>query len=126
MNRATFMAIAAVIALGFGLAFILVPAQVSSFYGNTLEAVGQWVGRYFGSALIGIAVLNWLAKNAPQGEALSAVVLGDFVLSLIGLGVALLEALFGTGNALRWFTVAIYLFLTLGFGYFQFIKPSAS
>ncbi len=126
MKLATFMAIAAVLAFVFGLAFILLPAQLMSLYGVTLEAGGQWVGRYLGSAFIGIAVLTWLARNAPQGEALRAVVLGDFILSVTGLVVAVLDRLLGSGNVLVWSTVAIYLFLTLGFGYFQFMKPRAS
>ncbi len=124
MKLSTFMAIAAVIALGFGLAFILVPTQTMSLYGVALEEGGQWLGRYLGSAFIGIAVLTWLARKAPQGEALRAVVLGDLVLSGTGFIVAVLDIIYGSGNALVWSTVAIYLFLTLGFGYFQFAKPT--
>jgi uncharacterized protein YjeT (DUF2065 family) len=126
MKLDTFMAIAAVLALVFGLAYILIPAQLMSLYGVTLEATGQWLGRYFGSALIGIGVLTWLARNATQGEALRAIILGDFVTSATGLVVAILDRIYGPGNALVWSTVAIYLFLTLGFGYFQFMKSSAS
>ena len=126
MKLGTFMAIAAVLAFVFGLAFILVPAQLMSLYGVTLDAAGQWVGRYLGSAFIGIAVLTWLSRNATQGEALRAIVLGEFVLSVTGLVVAVLDRLYGTGNALVWSTVAIYLFLALGFGYFQFVKPAGS
>ena len=126
MRLRTFMAIAAVLALVFGLAFILIPAQLMSLYGVTLEAGGQWVGRYLGSAFLGIGALTWLARNATQGEALRAIVLGDFVTSATGLVVAVLHGIYGPGNALLWSTVAIYLFLTLGFGYFQFVKPAGS
>ena len=124
MKLSTFMAIAAFIALGFGLAFILVPTQTMSLYGVALEEGGQWLGRYLGSAFIGVAVLTWLSRKAPQGEALRAVVLGDFVLSVTGLIVAVLDVIYGSGNALTWSTVAIYLFLTVGFGYFQFVKSA--
>ena len=126
MKLSTFMAIAAVIAFVFGLAFILVPAQVMSLYGVTLGAAGQWVGRYLGSAFIGIAVLTWFGRNATQGDARRAIVLGVFVLSVTGLIVAVLDTMYGSGNALVWSTVAIYLFLTVGFGYFQFAKPPSS
>ena len=126
MKLRTFMAIAAVLALVFGLAFVLIPAQLMSLYGVTLEAGGQWVGRYLGSAFLGIGVLTWLARNTTQGEALRAIVLGDFVTSATGLVVAVLHGIYGPGNALLWSTVAIYLFLTLGFGYFQFVKPAGS
>jgi len=120
------MAIAAVIAFVFGLAFILVPAQVMSLYGVTLEGAGLWVGRYLGSAFIGIGVLIWLARKATEGHALRAIVLGAFVTSVTGLVVAVLDSIYGSGNALVWSTVAIYLFLTVGFGYFQFAKPPSS
>jgi hypothetical protein len=126
MRLRTFMPIAAVLALVFGLAFILIPAQLMSLYGVTLEAGGQWVGRYLGSAFLGIGGLTWLARNATPGKALRAIVLGDFVTSATGLIVAVLHGIYGPGNALLWSTVAIYLFLTLGFGYFQFAEQAGS
>ena len=126
MKLGTFMAIAAVIAFVFGLAFILVPVQTMAMYGVTLDESGLWLGRFLGSAFIGIAVVSWFARNADQNGALRAIVLGFFVLSITGLIVAVLDGLYGSGNNLVWSTVVIYLFLALGFGYFQFIKPVGS
>ena len=126
MKLGTFMAIAAVLALVFGLAFILVPAQLLALYGVTLEQGGQWVGRYLGSAFLGIGVLTWLGRKAAPGEGLRAILLGSFVLGVTGLVVAVLDSILGVGNALAWSTVVIYLFLTVGFGYFQFVKPAGS
>ena len=126
MKFSTFMAIGAVIALVFGLGFLLFPAQVMSSYGVTLEEAGQWVARYLGSAFFGISLLTWLTRNAEQGAALRAIVLGLLLLSATGLVVAILDVIYGTGNALLWSTVVIYLFLTVGFGYFQFAEPAGS
>lgn len=126
MKLGTFMAIAAVIAFVFGLSFILVPVQTMEMYGVTLDIGGQWVGRYLGSAFIGIAVLNWFARKFAQNGTMRAIILADFAVSITGLIVAVLDQLYGVGNALQWSTVIIYLFLTLGFGYFQFLKPAAS
>lgn len=126
MKLSNLMIAAAVIALVFGLGFILAPAWMMSLYGLTLDAPGQWIGRYFGSALIGIAVASWQARNATKGEALRAIVLGYFVLSLTGLVVVILDRFMGSGNALVWINVLVYLFLTAGFGYFQFVKPVAA
>ena len=126
MKLGTFMVIAAVIAFVFGLGFILFPAQTMSAYGETLNESGQWVVRYLGSAFIGVAVVGWFARNAAYNGAMRAIILGFFVLSVTGLIVAVLDALLGEGNALAWLTVAIYLILSLGFGYFQFTKPSDS
>jgi hypothetical protein len=126
MKLGTFLAIAAVIAFVFGLAFILVPVQTMAMYGVKLDESGLWLGRFLGSAFLGIAVVSWFARNAAQNGAMRAIVLGFFVLSITGLIVAVLDGLSGSGNALVWSTVVIYLFLALGFGYFQFIKPAGS
>lgn len=126
MKHSTFMAIAAVLALVFGLAFLLIPAQLTSLYGITLEPGGQWIARCLGSVFIGVAVTTWFGRNAPQGDALRAIMLGDFVLSSIGLVAAVLYTIYGSANALIWFTTAGYIFLTAGFGYFRFVKPASS
>ncbi len=126
MKFNVFMSIAALLALAFGLAFLLVPTQLMSLYDITLDPGGQWVGRYLGSAFLGIGMLTWLARNEVQGLGLRAILVGDFVVSITGLVVAVLDAILGVGNALTWSTVAIYLFLTSGFGYFLFVKPKGT
>jgi hypothetical protein len=126
MKFNTFLAIAAVLAALYGLGFFLIPAQTVGFYGITLDENGLFVARYLGSAFLGVAVLTWLARNLTFQEALRPIMLGDFVISLTGLLVAVWDAFAGDGNALSWATVVIYLFLTLGFAYFQFFAaPSA-
>ncbi len=125
MNRSTIMSVAAVITFVFGLGFILVPAQVMAIYGQTLDANGQWIARYLGSAFIGIAILNWMARLSDDSLALRAIVLADLAASATGLVVAFLDALRGQGNGLVWSTVVIYLLLTAAFAYLQFLARPA-
>jgi hypothetical protein len=120
MNRSTFMTIAAIAAFLFGLAFIAAPAQTASMYGRTIDLAGQFIGRYLGSAFLGVAVLTWYARNTQDNETLGAILLGNFVLCLTGFFVALFDVFAGEGNALVWSTVVIYLLLGVGFGYFRF------
>jgi hypothetical protein len=122
MKPNTFLAIAAVVAFLFGLSFILMPVQTMSMYGVTLDITGQFLGRYLGSAFLGVAVLNWFGRNSKDNEAYRAILLGDFVLALTGFVVALFDVFTGVGNALVWSTVVIYLLLGAGFGYFYFKK----
>lgn len=126
MKFNTFLAISAFFAALYGLGFLLIPAQTLGFYGITLDINGQFVARYLGSAFLGIAVLTWLARSLTSKEALKPIILGDFVIALTGLVVAVWDAFAGSGNALSWATVVIYLFLTLGFGYFQFLASPSS
>jgi len=122
MKLNTVMMVTAIVAFVFGLAFIILPVQTLGLYGNTIEGTGVFMTRYFGSALIGLAFVAWLTRNAPS----RGVVLGFFVTTVLGLVVALYDIFAGTGNALRWINVVIYLLLAAGFGYFGFIKTSQS
>jgi hypothetical protein len=126
MKFNTFLAIAAVLAVLYGLGFLLIPAQTVGLYGITLDENGLFIARYLGSAFLGVAVLTWMARNFTSQEAIRPIVLGDFVISLTGLGVAVWDAFAGDGNALSWATVAIYLFLTVGFAYYQFVASPGS
>ena len=47
-------------------------------------------------------------------------------MSALGIVLAVLDSLYGGGNALVWSFVAVYVFLTLGFGYFRFVKRLGS
>jgi hypothetical protein len=116
--------VASVIALIFGLSFVLLTEQVMSMYGVKTDAGGMLAARLFGTALVGIGVVQWLARNAEESEARRAIVLGLFVLDALGFVVVLLAQFAGTVNGLGWINVVIYLLLTLGYGYF--LMPRAA
>jgi len=116
----------AVLALVFGLAFVLLPSQTLSLYGVSVDAPLKYVGQLYGSALLVFCVTTWFARDAGDSPARSAFILGMFVGSLVAFIVSLINQLGGVANALGWSTVVIYLLLTLGYGYFQFLKPGAS
>jgi len=118
MKLNTLMMVAAIVALIFGLGFILAPVASIGLYGNTLEGVGVFVARYFGAALLGYAFLAWLNRNSAS----MGVRAGFFAAMVLGFVVSLYDAVAGTHNALVWLNVVIYLLLALGFGYFTFMK----
>ncbi len=123
MKLSSFMSIAALVAFLFGLAFLFVPVQTMTMYDVTLDISGQYIARYFGSALLGVSFIVWFARNADSsGEAMKAIILGGFILSATSFVASLFDGLYGPGNYLIWSTVAIYFLLSLGFGYFQFGK----
>ena len=116
------MTVTAVGSLLFGLAYLLVPASLASLYGISIDPSSPYP-RYFGSALLGFASLLWLARKVPSGPALRAILVGTFLASIIGLVVAVFQALDAVGNTLEWSTVLIYFLLALGFGDFVFRTP---
>jgi hypothetical protein len=118
MKLYTLMSVTALVALIFGLGFILAPAATIGLYGNTLDEVGLFVARYLGAALLGYAFLAWFLRKDPS----KPVQAGFFVAMVLGFVVSVWDAIAGTHNGMVWVNVAIYLLLALGFGYFSFMK----
>jgi len=116
------MTVTAIGSLLFGFAYLLAPASVASLYGIMLDPSSEYP-RYFGSALLGFAAILWLGRKVTSGPALRAILVGSFVASITGFVVAVFQALNGTGNALVWSTVVIYLLLSLGFADFVIRTP---
>jgi hypothetical protein len=126
MKLRNLMVVKAIVCLGFGILFLAIPGQLMSVYGVTLQEGGILMARLYGASLVGNLMLTWFSRNDPGSEALRAAVLGLFVYDAIGLIVAVLAMLSGVMNALGWSVVAIYLFLSVGYGYFYLVKPSES
>jgi hypothetical protein len=118
--------ITAIIAIVFGIAFVLIPSQVYSLYGIESTSGLDYMGQLFGAALIGIGLIAWLSRNATHSDARKAIILGFFIADGIGFVIALIGQLNNILGSLGWLTVAIYFLLSIGFGYFQFSKPSLS
>jgi hypothetical protein len=127
MNLKNLFILNAVVCLVFGLSFVFVPVQTLSLYGDDIvHGQFKYVGQLFGSALLVFSLASWLVRNAAESTARSAIILSFFIGDVIGFVISLINQIGGVVNALNWSTVAIYLLLALGFGYFQFLKPSNS
>ena len=125
MKLKTLMVITSVVGLLFGLGFFFLPAWTEASYGVNLDIGGQYIARILGSAFLGFAVLFWLSRNSPSSTTRHAIVVSAFVLMVLGLLLSIYDRVAGIENALAWSTVAIYLLLSIGYGYFAFIKPNA-
>ena len=129
MKLKTLMIINAIVAIVFGVVFVIIPSQVLSLYGpgtGDVMSVLNYMGQFFGASLIGFGLLTWTARNATDSDARKAIVFALFVADGTGFIVALMGQLSNVLNQLGWSTVVIYLLLTFGWGYFQFSKPASS
>jgi len=115
-----------IIALVYGISFVLVPTTVLSLYGMTQGTSEALAGQYFGVALIAIGLLTWFARSVTDSDAQRAIILALLISDVIGVIVAVLGTVSGVMSAVGWSAVGIYLLLALGYAYFQFMKPSAS
>jgi len=118
MNFKTLMVIKAVVCLGFGPLLLFVPGPLLTLLGSSFGPGAALTAREYGAALLGNLMLTWFARNAEVSVARRAIVLDLFVYDAIAFVAVLLIQLSGGLNLLGWGIVAIYLFFTLGFGYF--------
>jgi len=120
MNFKNLMMIKAIVCLGFGILFIAIPDILLSIFGATLSDGGMFTAREYGAALFGNLFLCWFARNATESTARRAIIIALFVYDLIGFVVTTITVISGILNPLGWLVVFVYLFFTVGFGYFLF------
>jgi len=122
MKLETFLTIAAVIAIVFGLAFVAVPALMLTQYGIVATPAVVIMARFFGATLLNLGLVLFLARRVTEPAIRLGIARGSLIGAVVGLLVAIHGQRIGAVNALGWSSVAIYVLLTLGYAYFVFEK----
>lgn len=125
MSRSTFLTLKAIISVVFASALLLAPGPLLSLFGVDLGAPGLFVARLLGVDMMGIGFVCWMSRRSNQ-SLVSDIILGLFIADAIGSMVMLVGQLQGLMNPLGWINVIVWLFLTLGLGYFRFINPETN
>jgi hypothetical protein len=84
MSLNMFLMISALVALLFGLGFVLVPGVMFSIYGVASSPASVLGFRLFGSALIAVGVMTWLVKDSTDWLAIRALLLSVAIGNAIG------------------------------------------
>ena len=122
MKLKTLLVIKAIVCLCLGVPILFVPNFIYSIFGATLAAGGVFAAREYGASMMGILMLTWFVRNSQESDARWAIILALFVYDAVGVIVTLVAILTGALNPLAWLVVALYLFFSLGFGYFLLPK----
>ena len=123
MSFRNLMIIKALVSLAFGILLLAIPDKLFSIFGTTLSDGGMFTAREYGAALFGNLFLCWFARNASESDARRAIILALFVYDLIGFIATSITVITGVLNPLGWLIVFVYLFFTIGFGYFLVKAP---
>jgi len=115
MRPNTLFLIAGVLALAFGLGFLLVPAAVLPVYGASTEPATVLMSRFFAVALVQLGLTLYFLREVRDAATVRAVALAGVVGSVCGALVALMGTLNHVTNGMGWSTVVIYLFLLFGY-----------
>ena len=118
MKLKNLMIIKATVCLGFGPLLLFFPGQLLNLLGTSFGPGAALTAREYGATLFGNLFLTWLARNAEDSIARRAIIWHLFIYDAIALIATLIIQLSGGLNVLGWGIVAVYLFFTIGFGYF--------
>jgi peptidoglycan/LPS O-acetylase OafA/YrhL len=114
MTSRSLLTITAVVAVLYGLGFVLMPDTINAIYGVPSDPHTALYTRFFGSALLGFGVINWFAKDFHNWEAIRGVLTSIVVTTAIGGLIALYAVVAGLSNAMTWTSVVVYALLLAG------------
>ena len=125
MRLSTLLLIGGLLGLVFGLGFLLAPRPMLTLYGVPTDPSIVLMARFFGTALVQVGLVYFLIRDVGDPKTQRGVVIGSFIGSVCGLVVALTGQFWGLVNQFGWSSVAIYGFLTFGYGSIMFGRPAS-
>ena len=117
MSSKLYLTIAAVLAILYGIGFVLIPAKMGELYGVQPQPYAMLNIQYFGSALLALGVIVWFARDLDWA-AVRGVLIGSVVGDAVGGLLSVWGISQGLVNAFGWTSVVIYALLLLGALYF--------
>lgn len=127
MNAKSFLIVASIITVIFGLGMLLAPGECLSVLGVTPDAGGDVAGRVAGTALIGLAVGFWYARDADMAGMMPAakgIMYGGCTFNVLGVIVAVWLTIAGRMGTMGWVLAVIQLLLAIGFIYYAEARRS--
>ncbi|HEY4326864.1 MAG TPA: hypothetical protein VGN20_22955 [Mucilaginibacter sp.] len=119
MKLSAFAIIITILAFGFGLAFVFIPAKFVAFYGASLDGGGVVVGRYFGGSNIFLGMIFWSYSKVPlTAKSWPKLLRYNLIYDILMLIISLMAVLNAEVNTMGWTTVALFVLLAIGSGYF--------
>jgi hypothetical protein len=114
--------ISSILILLIGLSWILMPRTMLSMWGLEANDALIYLAQRFAAAVLGFAVLLWLAGTAYKSDPERAIIGGVFFVSTLMLIFSLYGVLSSLISAWGWGAVIGEALLSLGFGCFLFLK----
>ncbi len=116
MSLKTVFILATIVAGFFALGCLLIPAIMLSLYGveSSSDAL-VLMTRFYGAALLAIALVTFNLKNSEFNPEVKSVVFALLIFNVVGAIVALWGQVSNIFNALGWSIVIIFEFFTIAY-----------
>jgi hypothetical protein len=113
-----------IVSLGFALGFLVLSSFLLGLFGMDDTPDARTLGQLIAVELVVGGVTTWLARDVTDPKATGAINTGNFVAGVLGTVIALLATLSGVMGWFGYVVTAVYLFVAVAFGYFQFMNPA--
>lgn len=123
MSAKTFLTFGALLALGFGVPFLLTPSLVMHVYGIASTPDLTVAYRYFGVALLTVGLVIWPLRSCLDPTIVRPILVGHAAGDSVGVAVSAWAGISGATNGLAWLNVLIYAGLTAGAVYCYTAAP---
>lgn len=114
-----------IICLFFAIGFLFMGSQIHTLLGVEVNKTVTVMDHYFGSALMALAVINWLARAYPDSKARRAIILGNLFYYILG-GLTTILANFSVNpNAMNYGVIAFHVIMAILFAilFFKYRGP---
>ena len=123
MSYKVVFVINALVALVFGVAFLVVPTMALKQFGVDEYASTKLVLQFFGTGLLTIGLLAWFAKNVTDAGVQKGMGVAMLIGSVAGLVMSVIGVATGAVRTLGWLAIIIYAVFVLGYGFLLFLRP---
>jgi hypothetical protein len=115
MSLKTVFILATIVAGFFALGCLLIPATMLSWYGVESSDALVLISRFYGAALLAIALITFNLKNSELNADVKSVVFALLIFNVVGAIVALWGQVSNIFNTLGWSIVIIFVFFTIAY-----------
>ena len=123
MNYRIMFLINAFIAVLLGLGFLVLPDRILGQFGVDGYAATKLLSQFFGTAMLGLGLLLWFAKDVTEANLQKGMGIALLVGAAAGLIITIMGTTSGILRANWWLAMIVYAILGLANAYLVFLKP---
>jgi len=117
MSARLYLTIAAVVAILYAFAFLIIPKQTSLFFSDFAEARAVLYLRFCGAAGLAWGLIVWFARDFQDWQAVRGVLIGSIVGLVVNVIITIWATLTGWLNANAWGSAIVLALLLIGASY---------
>ncbi len=114
MDTKLYLTIAAIVAILYALAFLLIPVQASMFFSGFAEPRAVWYLRFCGAAILAWGLIVWFARDFQGWYAVRSILVASIVGLAVNIVINVWATVAGWLNAKAWGSTVILLLLLVG------------